>query len=205
MEFYLGQILYGGWNFAPRGTLTCDGQLLPISQNTALFSLLGTSFGGNGQNTFALPDLRGRAPLHWGQGPGLSPYTIGEASGMEQETMTSSQLPVHTHAAMFTPGGGGGSPTVTVHGMTGISTNDEETEPSAGCFLGTSTTPLYVPATTTGGTPVNLGGVSITGVSSGGGAVTVGTAGGSQPFSLMQPYLAITAVIVTSGVFPSRN
>ena len=83
--------------FAPRGWAFCSGQLLPIAQNTALFSILGTTYGGNGQTTFALPDLRGRAPVHGGQGPGLSTYTIGEQGGTESVTLLSTQMPAHTH------------------------------------------------------------------------------------------------------------
>jgi microcystin-dependent protein len=86
-----------GFNFAPRGWAMCNGQILPIAQNTALFSLLGTTYGGNGQTTFALPDLRSRWPNHQGQGPGLSSYTIGQASGTESTTLTVNQLAAHNH------------------------------------------------------------------------------------------------------------
>ncbi len=84
-------------NFAPQGWAYCDGQLLPISQNDALFNLIGTTYGGDGESTFALPDLRGRVPLHQGTGPGLSPRTIGEAGGIESVTLTVANLPAHTH------------------------------------------------------------------------------------------------------------
>ncbi|MDQ6615277.1 MAG: tail fiber protein [Actinomycetota bacterium] len=96
-EPFLGEIRVFGFNFAPQGWATCSGQILPISQNTALFSLLGTTYGGNGQTTFALPDLRGRAPLSFGQGPGLQNYDLGEVSGSESVTLTSGQLPTHAH------------------------------------------------------------------------------------------------------------
>ena len=86
-------------NFAPRGWAWCDGQILPISQNTALFSLLGTTYGGNGQSTFALPDLQGRAPMHPGQGPGLSLHDLGEESGSETVTLLESEMPAHAHSA----------------------------------------------------------------------------------------------------------
>ncbi|HZT30483.1 MAG TPA: tail fiber protein [Bryobacteraceae bacterium] len=88
--------MFGG-NFAPTGWALCNGQLLPISQNTALFSILGTTFGGDGISTFALPDLRGRVTVHQGQGPGLSPYTIGQSAGTENVTLLSSQMPAHNH------------------------------------------------------------------------------------------------------------
>ena len=97
MEYFIGQILIVGFNFAPRGFALCNGQLLPIAQNTALFSLLGTTYGGNGQTTFGLPDLRGRLPIHQGQGPGLSPRSLGERSGVESVTLVSTQMPQHTH------------------------------------------------------------------------------------------------------------
>lgn len=93
----LGSIILFAGNFAPRGYALCQGQILPISQNTALFSILGTTYGGNGQTTFALPDLRGRAPVGPGQGPGLSDYQLGEQSGVESVTLTVNQLPGHNH------------------------------------------------------------------------------------------------------------
>ena len=85
-DSYIGQILQGGWNFAPRGTALCNGQTISIAQNTALFALLGSTFGGNGQTTFALPDLRARSMVHWGQGPGLSNISLGEQAGSESAT-----------------------------------------------------------------------------------------------------------------------
>src|SRR4051794_20925571 len=97
-EPILGQIMIFAGNFAPRGWATCDGQLMAIAQNTALFSILGTTYGGNGQTTFALPDLRGRVPLHPGQGPGLSPHEQGENAGQETSTLTVNELPAHTHS-----------------------------------------------------------------------------------------------------------
>src|ERR1700689_2915424 len=97
MEFYLGQIFMGGWNFAPAGSALCNGQLLSIPQYNALFSLLGTTFGGNGVQTLGLPNLQGRVPIHWGQGQGLSPYNIGQQGGVENATLLVSNLPAHTH------------------------------------------------------------------------------------------------------------
>lgn len=99
-EPFIGQIVGFGGNFAPRGWAFCNGQLLSIAQSTALFSILGTTYGGNGQTTFGLPDLRGRVPVHWGQGPGLSPYTLGQVSGTETVTLISTQMPVHNHALL---------------------------------------------------------------------------------------------------------
>lgn len=99
-EPFIGEIRMVGFNFAPRGWALCNGQLLSIAQNTALFSLLGTTYGGNGQTTFALPDLRGRVPLHFGQAPGLSPYQIGQAGGSETVTLLLPQIPAHNHGLL---------------------------------------------------------------------------------------------------------
>jgi microcystin-dependent protein len=101
-EPYLGEIRWVGFNFAPRGWALCNGQLLPISQNTALFSLLGTTYGGDGQTTFALPDLRGRVPIGMGQGPGLTDRELGETGGAEAVMLTEAELPSHPHQAMGT-------------------------------------------------------------------------------------------------------
>jgi microcystin-dependent protein len=98
MEPFLAEIKLFAGNFAPRGWAFCDGQLLPINQNQALFSLLGTMYGGDGRTTFALPDLRGRVPVHPGNGPGLSPYSIGQMGGAETVTLTVQQLPAHSHS-----------------------------------------------------------------------------------------------------------
>ncbi|MBL7976400.1 MAG: phage tail protein [Candidatus Kapabacteria bacterium] len=97
-EPFIGQIIQTGFNFAPRGYASCDGQLLDISQNTALFSLLGTTYGGNGTTTFRLPDLRGRAAMNQGQGPGLRNMTMGESIGEENHTLTTSEMPIHSHS-----------------------------------------------------------------------------------------------------------
>ena len=95
---FVAEIRIFPFNFAPRGWAWCDGQLLPISQNTALFSLLGTTYGGNGKSNFALPDLQGRAPMHPGQGPGLSLHDLGETGGSETVTLLESEIPAHAHS-----------------------------------------------------------------------------------------------------------
>jgi microcystin-dependent protein len=95
---FVAEIRIFPFNFAPRGWAWCDGQLLPLSQNTALFSLLGTTYGGNGKSNFALPDLQGRVPMHPGQGPGLSLRDLGESSGSDTVTLLESETPLHTHA-----------------------------------------------------------------------------------------------------------
>lgn len=96
-ERLIGEIFCGGWNFAPRGTMLLQGQILPIAQYSALYSLLGTTFGGNGQTTFALPDMRGRVLVGWGQGPGLSYYDLGEVGGTEAVTLHQGNMPAHNH------------------------------------------------------------------------------------------------------------
>jgi len=97
---FVAEIRIFPFNFAPTGWAFCDGQLMPLSQNTALFSLLGTTYGGDGKSTFALPNLKGRAPMHPGQGPGLSAHTFGESGGSETVTLSESELPAHSHAKM---------------------------------------------------------------------------------------------------------
>lgn len=99
-EPFIGQILIVPYNFAPRGFAMCNGQLLSIAQNTALFSLLGTYYGGDGKTNFALPDLQGRVPIGMGQGPGLSPYNLGQSGGEESVTLTLNQIPSHSHVPM---------------------------------------------------------------------------------------------------------
>jgi len=96
---FLGQIIMVGFNFPPRGWAFCDGQILPINQNQALFSILGTTYGGDGQTTFALPDLRGRTPLHAGSGAGLTPRQIGQRAGEQTHTLSVQEIPAHTHTA----------------------------------------------------------------------------------------------------------
>jgi microcystin-dependent protein len=102
---YVGEIRLVGFNFAPLGWAMCDGQILAIAQNDVLFQLLGTTYGGDGVSTFALPDLRGRIPIHMGQGPGTSSYVLGETGGTETVTLASSQLPSHTHTVAAAAGG----------------------------------------------------------------------------------------------------
>jgi microcystin-dependent protein len=103
---FIGEIRIFGGNFAPAGWAFCSGQLMPISENDALFALIGTTYGGDGQTTFALPDLQGRLPMHMGTGPGLSPRTIGESGGMESVTLTTQQIPNHNHAPLAVSGNG---------------------------------------------------------------------------------------------------
>jgi microcystin-dependent protein len=194
---FVGEIRQGGWNFAPRGNALCNGQTLSIQQNAALFSLLGTTYGGNGTTTFQLPDLQGRRTIHWGQGPSLSDYVIGEKAGTENVTILQSNLPFHTHTPTFTS-----TSTMNASGTT----NGTQEAPQAGSVLGVSVDAsthgalpaIYVPsgsATTT----VALGGLNVAGT------VTVANAGSSLPLSILNPYLCVSVIIALQGIFPSRN
>jgi microcystin-dependent protein len=104
---YIGEIRMFGGNFAPAGWVLCQGQLMPISENDALFTLIGTTYGGDGQETFGIPDLQGRVPIHQGQGPGITQtYTIGEKAGVESVTLQTQQMPIHNHALLASSGAG---------------------------------------------------------------------------------------------------
>jgi microcystin-dependent protein len=210
MEPFVGQIMQVGFTFAPSGWSTCAGQLLPINQNQALFSLLGVTYGGNGSTNFQLPDLQGRVAVGTGtSNTGAGAYEPGQVGGVQNVILTQQQLPAHTHTAQFTgTGGGGGSPLqVTV---SAIQAGGGSYQPTSGAFLGdagggATTTKLYLPAGTSG-TQVNLGGVTVSGGGGGitGGTVVVGQTGGNLPVSILQPYLAVQTIIALQGVFPSR-
>ena len=107
---YVGEIRMFGGNFAPAGWMFCEGSLLPISENETLFQLIGTTYGGDGQSTFGLPDLRGRVPVHMGQGPGLSSYVLAQTGGVESVTLTTNQTPIHSHTPAASNTGGSDSP-----------------------------------------------------------------------------------------------
>lgn len=205
MDFYMAMIVQFAGNFAPRNFMYTNGQLISIAQNTALFSLLGTTFGGNGQTTFGLPDLRSRVMVGPGQGPGLPSYVQGEMAGSPTTTLSILNMPMHNHPATFTPAG---SPSAAISAMSGVADGQQAGVPTAGAHLANTyegssfTSPgIYAP-TGTAGTPVNLASAPVTGV---GGAVTVGITGGSQPFDNMQPYLGLQSIICVAGIFPSRN
>lgn len=203
--------MHTGFNFAPAGWSSCNGQILAISQNNALFALLGTTFGGNGVSTFALPNAAGRSFL----GLGLSTasgqtYVAGEVGGAEEETLTTANLPQHNHSATFTGTAGQTTATGSLQAYTGQTTAQVST-PGDGSFLancanaGPSQVKIYVPAGTTG-TPVNLGGVNITGGTfTPQGAVQVGVTGSNTPFSIMSPFLAVQTNIALRGIYPARN
>ena len=199
MEGYIAQIIMFAGNFAPRNWAFCAGQTMSISQNTALFSLLGTTYGGNGQTTFQLPDLRGRVPVGTGQGPGLTNVVLGEISGSPTHTMIISEMPAHNHTATFN-----GSTSVLNAAQVAGTNQQAQASPQSmlargidGAVNGTAIPKIYAPATSTPVVP--LGGLNVAGT------VTVGINGGSQPFSIMQPYLGMNYVICLFGIFPSRN
>jgi len=199
---YLGEIRMVGFDFAPYGWAQCAGQTMAISQNAALFSLLGVSYGGNGVSTFQLPNLQGRSPVGTGQGLGLSPIVVGETGGTENTALTSQNMPQHTHVATVAAGAGG---TVSVAIPASTSTASQSGVPSAAAVLGpvsisnrqgelysTGTPDVTLKpfnATVTGGTPT----------------VTNSMAGESLPFALRNPYLGINFIIALQGVFPSRG
>jgi microcystin-dependent protein len=202
MEPYLGQIQAFGFTFAPRGWSFCLGQQISLSQNTALFSLLGTTYGGNGQTTFGLPDLRGRSGIGQGQGPGLSDYQIGQMSGVEATTLTLNNMPIHNHAAVATPTQSTVQINATLQANSAAGSN---ALPATGNYLAglSGKTGFYA---TSAGTTVDLAGVTATGTVNGGTpTVTVGNAGGSMPLSILNPYLALNFCIAVEGIFPSRN
>lgn len=182
-EPFIGEIKLLAFNFAPRGYQTCGGQILSIAQNTALFSLLGTTYGGNGVQTFALPNLQGRMPIGQGQGAGLPSYVMGEMSGVTNVSILTSNLPAHVHTL--------NAASVQLKASTA---NADEASPQ-GNFPATAGTAMYTgdgatPGTFTGGTVIS-GTTDIT--------------GSSMPIGIMNPYLVLNYSIAIQGIFPSRN
>lgn len=192
-EPFIGQLSTFAFDFAPRGWAQCNGQLLSINSNAALFSLLGTMYGGNGQTTFALPDLRGRVPVGTGQLSGGSTYVQGQRAGTETVSLLATQMPTHTH--VFS-----GSGT-----LNAVQTRSSAAQGATGSLLGraidanttgTAVPQIYVPAGTSG-TQVPLGGVNVT--------VTNAPQGGGQAHPNIQPYTTMNTCMATVGIFPSRN
>jgi microcystin-dependent protein len=188
MEPFIGQIMMVPYTFAPQGWAFCNGQLLPISSNTALFSLVGTTYGGDGRTNFALPDLRGRVPMHAGNGPGLSPRRLGESGGSESETMSTAQMPAHNHPIQITEakleayeGGRGEQPNAGTPG---------------GNLLGNPSDFIYYQGKSPNASLADS-------------ALTVeaqsGNTGGSQPVSKMQPFTTVHFVIALQGIYPTRG
>jgi microcystin-dependent protein len=178
MEGVLAVVTCFAADFAPRGWAFCNGQILPIAQNQALFSLLGTTYGGNGVTTFALPNLQGRTAVSSGQGLGLSNYTLGQLTGTETVTLTSGNLPSHVH-------NGNISLQLDADSSDGTITRAANSYPAlyAGAYASTPGAAMAAP----------------------GYNVSIGTAGGGQPMPIRAPFLAINYIICLQGIFPSRN
>ena len=174
-EPFVGEIRMFAGNFAPRGWAFCDGQLLAVSQNDALFSLLGTVYGGDGRTTFGLPDVRGRIPLHQGTGPGLSPRRLGAKGGAEKVTLTVNQIPSHNH-------------NITVSDQPSVEKTPVGTQLGVPISASGAPRPFYG---TEGSS--NLGSSAFT------------TEGGSRAHTNLMPFLCINFIIALVGIYPSRN
>jgi microcystin-dependent protein len=172
---FVAEIRIFPFNFAPKGWAWCDGQLLPLSQNTALFSLLGTTYGGNGKSNFALPDLQGRAPMHPGQGPGLSLHDLGETGGSETVSLLESEIPAHAHAIAASTN----------------AADEEGSKQPAGNLPGAQQGSNQLYAAASGLVAMN--------------ANALPPAGGDQPHNNLQPYLTCYFLIALQGVFPPRT
>jgi microcystin-dependent protein len=173
---YVGEIRMFGGNFAPAGWAFCNGQTLPISENETLFQLIGTTYGGDGQETFQLPNLQSRIPMHMGTGPDGTTYQIGEAAGVESVTLTTSQIPAHNHSLNATSTGQQQAP-------------GGNTLPSTVTAASAVNPHVYGPLNTA----VQLSGN------------TIGASGGSQPHDNMQPFLCVSFIISLFGIFPSQS
>jgi microcystin-dependent protein len=203
METFIGMIAMFGFNFAPRDWAFCAGAILPIGQNTTLFSLLGTTYGGDGRVTFALPDLRGRSPMAPGRHPGsLYDWRLGQKAGAETHTMTIQEMAAHTHDAAFTPDGSGGAASGT---LTAKSGGAGSPNPTTGDFIsGGGNSAIFGTGGGFGTTDVELDGLTITG-GGGGGSVVVDVTGASRQFSIIQPVLTVNCCISMLGIYPARS
>ncbi len=172
---FLGEIRIFPFNFAPTGWALCDGQVMPISQNTALFSLLGTSFGGDGKSTFALPDLQGRAPLDFGNGTGLTVRPLGEPGGEPSVTLVQAEMPVHSHVPQAVDGPGDQD------GPAGHTWAIAQADPRTQDLMYASSGSLQMSA------------------------ASLSSAGGGQPHNNLAPYLVMNFCIALQGIFPSRS
>jgi microcystin-dependent protein len=179
---FLGEIRIMSFNFAPKGWTMCNGQLLPINQNQALFSLLGTVYGGNGQTNFGLPNLQGRVPLHFGQAPGGSPFNIGQVGGEYNHTLISTEMPAHIHAMNVSDSGA-------LQNATGRSPAGHS--------------PAQAVAATSPVSPVSIYGTGAPTEAFAGTAIS--PVGGGQPHNNQQPLLVLNCCIALVGIFPSRN
>ena len=175
---FVAEIRMFGGNFAPTGWATCDGQILPISQNTALFSLLGTFYGGNGQSTFALPNLQDSAPMMWGQGNGLSQRFLGEQSGSPFVTLLTSEMPIHTHFMRAHAADPADLQAAGTNGNRSLARSNN----GPTCYQTNTSANLVQMA-----------------------FQTLPVSGGSLPHNNMQPYLTVTFIIAMQGIFPPRS
>ena len=174
-ENFIGEILLVPYNFAPRGYAFCEGQILFIAQNTALFSLLGTMYGGDGRTTFALPDLRGRVPMNSGIGAGLSRRDLGETGGEATHRLSTAEIPAHNHLLKVAGG----------QGTTGV---------PDGMTYAAAAVNARISAHTSSAPPSGLANQS-----------AIAPEGGNQPHNNMQPYLVLNYAIALQGIFPARN
>jgi len=181
-EPFIGEVKLFGFYFAPLGYMTCQGQIISIAQNTALFSLLGTTYGGDGQSTFGLPDLQGRMPIGQGQGPGLPVYDLGEVAGSTSLTLTSAQLPQHVHSV------------TNMHVQQKASTATAGEQDPNGQFQAVSQSSLYAD---TPSANVFTSKAVVSG--------STDPSGSNIPFSILNPFLCMNYSIAIEGIFPSRN
>lgn len=183
-EPFIGEIKMLGFSFPPQGYQLCQGQMMSIANYTALFSLLGTTYGGDGVTTFGLPDLRSRIAIGMGQGTGLSNYEIGQSGGLESVTLIPSQLPMHNHGATG----------ITVTLPVGTANADAS---AANNYIADATVAMGDFFGNTPSPTLSLGAATVSGSTT--------MAGSGQPISLLHPYLAINYSIAIEGIFPSRN
>ncbi|OYY93914.1 MAG: hypothetical protein B7Y41_09460 [Hydrogenophilales bacterium 28-61-23] len=188
LEPFIGEICIVPYNFAPRGYAFTDGSLMPIAQNTALFSLLGTTYGGNGIQTFALPDTRGRVIIGAGQSPGTGSYQLGQMGGTENVSLSINQMPAHNHVAA----------TSVVAKALGVSSEGNVDGPAGNAWAAKSRGALYSNAAPN--VDMAAGAIQVSSATT-----TIGVSGGSQPFSVVQPYVVLNPIIALTGIFPSRN
>jgi microcystin-dependent protein len=192
-EPFVGEICIFGFNFAPRDWALCNGQIMQINQNQALFSLLGTMYGGNGTSTFGIPDLQGRMPIGMGNGAGLTQRQIGTKAGQENATLTVNQLPAHAHS-------------VSVNGTASVNAatdNGNTATPVNGAYLATGKSGLSSINSYFTGTPAST--VALGGASQVTSTGTTGATGSNQPVPLMNPFLALNFCIALVGLYPSRQ
>jgi len=175
MDPFVAEIRIFPFNFAPKGWAFCDGQLLPISQNTALFSPLGTTYGGDGKSNFALPDMQGDAAMHPGQGPGLSLHDLGETGGSETVTLLESEIPAHSHTMMALP--------APANRTVPVGNSIARVQGTKGPYVPPNPQPATAPMSDFAITPT----------------------GGDQPHNNMQPYLTLNFCIAMQGVYPPRT